>query len=1171
MDNEKTMCLKEYVAQTELPTHRKWVEQYLLGKTYDEIAKAEGCSPTKIWLIVSVILKKHPPLREDSYREVFEKYQFNARTFFALSGEDPTVYRYLKTVCTKGTADISQIAQDETLPRLWREKMMKQKKPAPHHTANTVSPARHHPKNLRVYKRVVRRIEKQFDKKFYIGDIVVSDEEYGEILTYAQAQIQQMEHSQCPLGDDPIFAVALVQIGIRRYDGNFWTNAGAELGTTFSGPLQGFAGKTFINTLKAHNKFLVSENERVKAILFHTFVSDYYSKGLFEFLFQYYVRDLERDIYRNDKEQMQALMDTIDVSSSQGEKGSDALTQKFAGKGSRAYKLRDHTLSAISANPAHSRMRLRRLLRLIDRAFWKEEVPAHPTSRLTILFKEWCGESPSFSREHTLYKQGEIRNRGKKHFSFPYLFADIRNAKFSVKLPEQIIREEYGENVCWSIATNSGTSLIPTEPYPVMTGLKTELCAAAISDQELFGSIDCRLLCGETLLKHFSIPAGRVRFFDMEGDYASRLFRIPMCAFAEAGDRVHSAALLDTISFGNIKRWDFDFMEGDVVVLPDSSSMVVGERYSDGYVPRGRVPWARYYREDGEEYAVYSKPPELLLTIPSKKINGTMLDVNGTYYSLGNCQYTAFDNKDAKGVRAFILPLSQFPECRDRAVNQIILDVPGGNYDKEYSFVLVKGFSAEFDGAPYIFEDRAAVTFPDDLTVKCIVEGVEKIPKENGYQFSINNTLGRLNVLIGQEKFPICMDIPVVLWSRDAEHWEFAEMGELWHTDFPEVLYFKAPSSKLYLEAEFDSGDDDDDETHCVKAEPYKKDIYKVDLTRFRSWFTRDRIMHRVNLKLEKQVKEFAQVYVKSFVVSCEITADFEREQIVCVADIVGKADYSIDVTNLTTGQRIAEKAPMQNGKITLPDPLLNGQYAIEIFESEEDDSGFDDSEYYSIHRAKQTLVNKENISGQYMELRKIKPTGSSILTQFSDKYWITDIQKESRGTYTGRLLVNGKDSGLQLQICFPNPEELRYFHITFWDNEEECYVEFIYDTQMRRLLETEAEGLSYKEKYRRYRMVYEEDYVCFGILYDTLGDVMPSEDALRSGSLYATWQTQQANHRITIEELGLSIRTRNCLQKAGIQFVDQIQKYTWEQYSRIRSMGNKSIEEIQEALKRLQ
>lgn len=84
MDNEKTMRLKEYVAQIELPTHRKWVEQYLLGKTYDEIAKAEGCSPTKIWLIVSTILKKHPPLREDSYREVFEKYQFEFDDFLAV-------------------------------------------------------------------------------------------------------------------------------------------------------------------------------------------------------------------------------------------------------------------------------------------------------------------------------------------------------------------------------------------------------------------------------------------------------------------------------------------------------------------------------------------------------------------------------------------------------------------------------------------------------------------------------------------------------------------------------------------------------------------------------------------------------------------------------------------------------------------------------------------------------------------------------------------------------------------------------------------------------------------------------------------------------------------------------------------------------------------------------
>ena len=68
-------------------------------------------------------------------------------------------------------------------------------------------------------------------------------------------------------------------------------------------------------------------------------------------------------------------MDTLQFRASMSEEESEAFTDQFTGRGSRAYKLRHHTLQAIAANPTHSSMRLRRIIRLMDKAFWKDTVP----------------------------------------------------------------------------------------------------------------------------------------------------------------------------------------------------------------------------------------------------------------------------------------------------------------------------------------------------------------------------------------------------------------------------------------------------------------------------------------------------------------------------------------------------------------------------------------------------------------------------------------------------------------------------------------------------------------------------------------------------------------------------------------------------------------------------
>lgn len=56
----------------------------------------------------------------------------------------------------------------------------------------------------------------------------------------------------------------------------------------------------------------------------------------------------------------------------------------------------------------------------------------------------------------------------------------------------------------------------------------------------------------------------------------------------------------------------------------------------------------------------------------------------------------------------------------------------------------------------------------------------------------------------------------------------------------------------------------------------------------------------------------------------------------------------------------------------------------------------------------------------------------------------------------------------------------------------------------------------------------------------------------------------------MTIEELDLSVRSYNCLKRAGINTVSELCAKTEEEMMKVRNLGRKSLEEVQEKLERL-
>ena len=75
--------------------------------------------------------------------------------------------------------------------------------------------------------------------------------------------------------------------------------------------------------------------------------------------------------------------------------------------------------------------------------------------------------------------------------------------------------------------------------------------------------------------------------------------------------------------------------------------------------------------------------------------------------------------------------------------------------------------------------------------------------------------------------------------------------------------------------------------------------------------------------------------------------------------------------------------------------------------------------------------------------------------------------------------------------------------------------------------------------------------------------DVLNMDDVIKEGT------TEQPNkgQQMMIEDLDLSVRSYNCLKRAGIQTVEELTQKTEDEMMRVRNLGKKSLKEVKDKL----
>lgn len=1072
-----------------LPTkYQNILSLKLQGLKYEEIAGRYGVTRSRIQQLaargMTAVIKGAKNIepagrvKEDDDKDLFQTYNISLSEWVTELKKPEHAYRYLAMRYRKGETKLpgakhvdphkapraSRTKETEVVPGTIDDFLDYYKSLAGVQKAVLLySDEEQYVKDL---KRLTKRINREIKNKKYISDIRITDTEYAMLRGYLHYAVKLLNKTGAA-PDEAVFVTAVTNVAERVYDGNLWGNFFKEIGLKQTQTLQGNIGTKYVEILGRLELLKDEEDRFFQSVLMHCFVSNNFANAYFEFLFNFYRIDLDRDLDRLDRETMRDLMDSI-------------CSEENVG---RTHMLVQHIGQAMAANRRGATIRIRNHMKLLDRFFWDDSFEINTTHRLNNMMQSWARSSKEVIGEMEAFSTG--RRRGRKRFASPYIAYDEESMSCVLSIPSQSIKRFEADEIYWKV-TGSINEELGVDLAESVIGYKVLESSWDIPMEKALDSMQLELMTSDgEVIKKFQIRSADVRFFDSEGyPVNSKGIKVgEVVSISREDAPVRSSALYETQVIDGMLLSSFHFEFEDILHLPDGHVVIVGKpEITNSIAGKGRIEGA-VCRFDDREYDLYGKLPYLVLRMKADKFPGTAVMINGKRYRLSDLDFESFSLDDRTDDKGYYIDLNNYLEQKND-VYRIAVDIPGGS-SPHWEFVYIEGFEVDFDEAPYVFEPRGTVAFPEHITIKSIEEGCEREPGINGYKFVIGEVGRTLDFVteIGSKDVDISIPVPAFFIKDENGEWNSDMPVPVWHADLPDVIDLAVPHHKitLYMDDVFsDSGDSE-------RKEEYRRNIgddhIVCDITRFKSYLSGDDFAKKLKMRFGDVDTNLFTIIVHSKVVSLQILGDFDANDIIVNADISGKADYFVDIRK--DGEVVAEKIQLINGSARLHHEIRNGIYEVEAFELVEDDSGFGGEDYYSIGIYEQEMMNPYDMTDRSFSIIQIEDRNNpQLVLPLRFNYHVLDLKKtDDNHTYNGMMIVRkrffkgSEIAALPVSVKFEDLNKPNYVWISFVDEYGDD-TDFLYDTRRQGILQEENMYLKPLVCYRRYTSLDSEEHV---------------------------------------------------------------------------------------------
>ena len=963
-------------------------------------------------------------------------------------------------------------------------------------------------------EKFFKRIDSEFNKKPLIGDIVISEEEEKYLRSYMSECLKEFiknDLNKKIMTHPKVFAFGLVRYAMKYYGKKtFWPYFETEFGIEIKQSVQGEIHETYRYIMKKYKKIYDDQvTMKIDNISMHCFVTDPCADQLFDYIFDYWRLDLNRNIEN--------------IYGEEGKKYFSRLIEEIKANNDTAVNnIMKHTSMALALQEKSGRLRLKRILQLMDSCFWEHAEIPQTGNRFNELLRKWMGKEKGKFLQESKIVLTEHGKRGNTLLSRPQLCVSFQNELFSIKFPREILVHcDETEYPMWEVTIGNQRMMRRVNLLEGRIGLYTQECELAFPAEGLFQKMTLTLLSDRRKYKTYYIPADDIRFFNDKGinfECKSGFLPTGNLIIYSKTENVPQVLYRDPVwpSYkNNMYRCLYDLVDGDILKYECGFALPVGRPVAEGLA--GKATKGVFIQDGDGRTEIYTSLPKIIFKARREQVGGTFLKIYGhgeseRFLRLTDMSYNEFRlDKTLDDVYAYIVDLNDYIFKND--IYTIEMNVPHSKAAYRFRFAYLQAMQFEFLNAPYVFCGGGEICFAADVPIKTnrdwtITDFAKSLAfsfEKNGEdEIDITDNHLVLQYKMADRLVPLYFKIPAFAWKFEKnDEWNYKRPADFSLKKLPPRLYvcgpfdFENKATKLNVDNRFSC---DFDETDIYAEKVAGENFYRFNLESAKSWMDRSTVKRTINITLGGNMHKLFDVLCRSYIGGGNLYADHDTKTLYGKFDIIGDSEYSVKVQR--NGETVGEDIPLIDGGFSLKTERIGGEYLVTVYEMIEDESGFD-FDTVKLGEYPLILADLESMEGRAIAIRcfrdherkylpitlnynyivrigSMKPDLDLSLIVGTWKLDLYDDETYNRCTFYSGSMMHFEDGSYKkdfdVLIIFYSKKEVDKF-VLLREYEGE-YVELLFDGKTRSL-QKDDRGLTREQKIQRIVLLADDKYDC--------------------------------------------------------------------------------------------